>query len=84
MSRLCRDCGHFQPWSFVAGMSEAWCRRPKRFDLARGAKTDPRTCAFERAKLWRWLGLDTCGPDGRYFVAVDRASNHRGPKADAA
>ena len=25
------------------------------------------TCESQRTRLWRWLGHDVCGPEGKYF-----------------
>lgn len=65
MSKVCLNCAHC--WRGFMGVGPT-CDRRKSFNLVQGEVVNSRSCLFERSRLWRWLGLDTCGPDGRYFV----------------
>lgn len=66
--KLCFDCRH------VFGRRDlASChRRACTVDVIYGPQRRVTTCEFERSRIWRWLGFNTCGPDGRYFEPVAR------------
>ena len=56
-------------WSWSSPRAGRMCGRPGDggYDVINGQKAKlPATCDYERFRLWRWLGLDTCGPEGRY------------------
>ena len=66
--RTCATCQH--SWKWARPQSGRRCGRPGDggCDLINGQKPrQPTFCDSERTRLWRWLGLDTCGPEGRYW-----------------
>ena len=46
------------------------CNRRTVESVVHGTVTVGRTAEFERSRLWCWLGMDTCGPEGRYWEAL--------------
>lgn len=63
--KTCVSCEHSQkPFRFRLDCN----RRPCKIDKIHGAMSSARSCGFERTRLWRWLGIDTCGPEGRYWT----------------
>lgn len=65
--KTCADCRHF-----FKGHARApnLCRGPQRIrrtNRVTGQSIYPANAEYERASLWRALGLNTCGPEARYF-----------------
>lgn len=58
---ICRTCLYYVP-----GVWE--CDRRKSWNVVCGVISSRRTCESERTRFWRWLGRDTCGPEGLYWI----------------
>lgn len=68
VARTCATCEH--SWRWGRPQSGRRCGRPGDggYDLVNGQKPrQPTFCSDERTRLWRWFGIDTCGPEGRYW-----------------
>jgi hypothetical protein len=66
--RTCKTCEYAVPR--YDGSGRRFCNGPHRYRFSdvRGGYTDPTNCEYERWSFWRWLGFDTCGPSGRYWL----------------
>ena len=68
VARTCATCEH--SWRWGRPQSGRRCSRPGDggYDLVNGQKPrQPTFCSDERTRLWRWFGIETCGPEGRYW-----------------
>jgi hypothetical protein len=61
----CVDCNLMFP--SIRGGSKLCGRFGERFSAVDGPTASLSTCESERWRFWRWLGCNTCGPEGRYF-----------------
>jgi hypothetical protein len=66
--RTCATCEYRIP--VINGDGGAgYCNGPQRerYDKLRGLHQVPATVEYERTRFWRWLGFNTCGPEGNYW-----------------
>ncbi|AHE52598.1 hypothetical protein NX02_22095 [Sphingomonas sanxanigenens DSM 19645 = NX02] len=63
----CQHCVTLLARRLHDGMPARNCLRRSRRSVVHGVTGDARTAEFERSRIWRWFGADTCGPEGRYW-----------------
>lgn len=69
---ICVDCQHHIGHSSLCGHP-----RLVTWNKVAGTELAPKTCEYERSRIWQWLGLNTCGPAARYFQRRSRVSAGR-------
>lgn len=65
--RVCAECEHCAISCFAATHGQKSCVRRTRQSNIHGTVDVVHTAEYERAWLWRFLGFDTCGPEGRFW-----------------
>lgn len=79
LAKTCKDCAFCHSSVMSNNHGAKTCNRRSYFSNVHGRVVIGRTAEFERAWLWRKLGADTCGPEGRYWQARPPISDRKPP-----